>query len=85
MKVVDDLPAHNKGRRGVDWAEVCAFTEKQKGKWVEVGLFDPSVVSHIRNGKYPSVDPERFEVTSQGAEAPESGGRRSTIYIRLIV
>lgn len=82
MKVVGDLPKRNIGVRGLDWPAIVEYVRKQKGKWVSIDTFDPSVVSHIRAGRFTSVDPEEFEVTSQKAE-PVDGKRRSTLFMRL--
>ena len=51
------------------------------GEWAEVGVFSPSVASHIRSGRYPSVDPTKFEVTTQKADQPG----RSYLFARLRV
>lgn len=84
MKVVGDLPERSIGVRGLDWPAIVEYVRKQKGLWVEIDTFDPSVASHIRSGRYPSIDPSEFEVTTQKAE-PVNGKRRSTLFMRLMV
>jgi hypothetical protein len=75
---IDDLPQRRLGPRGVDWRQVCADVEKHDGAWCHLGIFSASTVSHIRAGKYPSVDPEKFEVTSQRGD----DGKRH-LYMRM--
>jgi hypothetical protein len=80
IKVIGNLPERNgHGRRGFDWTAICDAVADAKGKWCEIGVFHPSIATQIRQGRYPSVDPERFEVTTR-----TTGDRlRSTLYMRL--
>ena len=83
VKPVDALPARRYGVVGIDWAAVCDEVEaegRKSDRWCEVGVFAPSVASHIRAGKYPSVDPTKFELTTQ--KAPDHPGK-STLYMRV--
>jgi len=80
VKVLSELPGIGpRGPRGFDWTEIAAAVEAAKGAWCEIGVFHPSTVSHVRNGRYPAVDPERFEITSRTAGARN----KSTLYMRL--
>ena len=83
IEPVEALPTRKYGARGVDWAAVCEAVEAEgarSDRWCMVGVFTPSVATHIRSGKYPSVDPERFEVTTQ--KDPDHPGK-SVFYMRL--
>ena len=80
VKPLDALPPRRFGASGVDWEQVCTEVAEQDGLWCEVGSFSPSVAVHIRKGKYPSVDPARFEVTTQ---KDESAPGKSRLYMRL--
>jgi len=80
---VDSLPTRTHGSQGIDWAAVCsdvAAEGERSDRWCEVGVFTASVATHIRKGKYPSVDPALFEVTTQ--RNPDIPGK-STLYMRL--
>jgi hypothetical protein len=80
---VDSLPPRQFGARGIDWKQVCIDVEDEatrSDKWCAVADFNASVGTHIRQGKYPSVDPEKFEVTMQKSDTAEG---KSTLYLRL--
>lgn len=81
VKKVGKLPDRTFGSKGIDWSSTCERVEKGAGAWFNVGEFSPSVASHIRAGKYPSVDPEKFEVTTQKTDQPG----RSALFMRLRV
>ena len=80
VKILDELPGTSgRGRRGLDWTDICQAVTGAKGQWCEIGVFHPSIATHIRQGRYPSVDPEKFEVTTR-----TTGDRgHSTLYMRL--
>lgn len=83
VEPVDSLPPRTHGSQGIDWDEVCREVEaegKKSDRWCKVGTFTASVATHIRRGKYPSVDPEKFEVTTQ--RSTEVIGK-SVLYMRL--
>jgi len=71
----------NNTRSGVDWYEVADEVRAAKGEWCQVeGEFNPSVAGHMRNGRYPAINPDEFEITTRQVE---TGKRRSLIYLRL--
>jgi hypothetical protein len=82
IKRVDSLPERTRGSRGVDWKQTCLDVEAEGGAWCEIGDFHSSTASHIRVGRYPSVDPTRFEVTTQRSTTDP---KKSTLYMRLRV
>lgn len=81
VKQVKALPERTYGSKGIDWSQICADVEAGEGEWFVVGVFSPSVASHIRRGRYPAVDPEKFEVTT----AKTDTRNRSELYMRLRV
>lgn len=72
MKSVNEPPTAQFGTRSTDWAAVCKDIDRlgrlRPGKWGKVGVYHRSIVTRIRNGEYPSVDPSLYEVTSRGGE-----------------
>ncbi len=81
VEKVNTLPQRTHGSRGLDWKQTCADVEAGEGDWFLVGEFSPSVATHIRRGRYPSVDPGKFEVTTVKSDTPG----RSGLYMRLRV
>ncbi len=79
IKPVSELPPRQYGAKGIDWAEVCDKVAAENGAWCEVGTFNPSVATHIRNGRWPAIDPSKFEITTQKSDVPG----RSRLYMRL--
>jgi hypothetical protein len=71
-------PLGQYGPRGTDWEAVIAEVEALDGKWGRVGQYHQSVVTRIREGKYPAVDPTKYEVTSR--RDPETG--KSWLWMR---
>lgn len=80
VKPVDALPPRRFGASGVDWETICAEVEAEGGRWCEVGVFTPSAATHMRQGRYPAVDPTKFEITTQ--KDPDHPGK-STFFMRL--
>ena len=79
--VVGSLPAAKGHQR--DWAAVCAFADANPGKWIRVGIMHSSVRSHLNAGRYPGVDPSKYESASRieaDVAYPTSGS--ATIYLR---
>lgn len=65
-ELIDELPPVGKvGNWKVDWEAVKALAQANPGRWVKVGILNPSVATHIRKGRYQSVSPEEFEVTTR--------------------
>jgi hypothetical protein len=80
MEHLDAVPTSQFGPRKIKWDEVVKEVRANGGKWGRVGVFSPSVATHIRAGRYPAVDPNEFEVTTRKVEGQPG---KSTLYIRV--
>ena len=74
------LPPSVKGR-GLDWEWVAQQVRDNAPNWCEVGVFNPSVATHIRKGKYRWVKPEEFEIATR--KIPTEERTRSRLFLRV--
>lgn len=80
MEFVEEVPQGHFGPRKFDWKEVCRQLIERPGEWGKVGEFSPSVATHIRQGRYPAVDPSMYEVKTR-----RSGNEgRAWVYMRYV-
>jgi len=81
VRLEDPPPAWDGHRR--DWRKVCDLCDANPGRWVRVGIMDRSVATHIRNRRYPSVDPSLYQVVARRQANIEYSGRsQMTLFMR---
>lgn len=70
--------------RLVDWAAVLKQLDQAAidtpGDWGEIGVFDQSLRTHIRQGRYAHIDPTKYEVTTR--RAPGEKRSRAILFMR---
>lgn len=70
--------------RLVDWNAVLKQLDQaaidNPGEWGEIGIFDQSLRTHIRQGRYKHIDPDKYEVTTR--KAPEEKRSRALLFMR---
>jgi len=70
--------------RLVDWEKVLTQLDEASlsgsTEWGLVGTFDQSVRTHIRQGRYKSIDPSKYEVTTR--LSPGEKRSRALLYMR---
>lgn len=85
VQPVDGLPARVKGKnRRTDWAAIARRVKENAPRWCNVGSFNPTVATHIRQGKYPAVDSALYEVTTRKTQVPPGEPRSSSLFMRYI-
>jgi hypothetical protein len=62
-----------------DWAGVAKFVRNAYPEWVDVGIYNPSTASHMRNYKYKDISPDEFRITTRATGVK----RRVHIFLRL--
>lgn len=70
--------------RLVDWESVLKQLDEaavtNPGEWGKIGVFDQSIRTHIRKGRYKHIDPALYEVTTR--KAPGESRSRAIILMR---
>ena len=70
--------------RLVDWAAVLKQLDQAAidtpGDWGIIGVFDQSLRTHIRQGRYRHIDPTKYEVTTR--RAPGEKRSRAVLLMR---
>ncbi len=70
--------------RLVDWEKVLtqldAAAAEGSTEWGLVGVFDQSIRTHIRQGRYKHIDPTKYEVTTR--LSPGEKRSRAMLYMR---
>lgn len=72
--------------RLVDWAAVlkqldqAAIDNPEGEEWGRIGVFDQSLRTHIRQGRYAHIDPTKYEVTTR--RAPGEKRSRAILFMR---
>lgn len=69
-------------RAATDWAAVAKFVQDSAPKWVNVGDYDPSYGTKIRQGHYAALPAGDYEVTTR-KEASSAEGK-TAIFMRYI-
>lgn len=92
--VWEDPPSTKSGPRRRIWAERLAPLRGRPGAWARIvsekpdGLWGQGVMSHLKNGSTPGVNPSEYEfcIRSTSASAPRSGEvpSRFALYARFI-
>lgn len=72
--------------RLVDWAAVLKQLDQaavdNPGDWGIIGVFDQSLRTHIRQGRYKHIDPTKYQVTTR--KAPGEKRSRAVLLMRRI-
>lgn len=76
------LPPTGRGR-GLDWEWIAEQVRAHYPSWCEVGIFNPSVGTQIRKGRYKWVKPEEFEVATRRTDDEPIQRNRSRLFLRL--
>jgi hypothetical protein len=83
VEVLDQRPPPAERSQTRFWRLVLEQVEANKPSWCKVpGLFDPSTVTHIRQGRNGSIDPEKVEIDVRYETVNESGRKKATIFLR---
>ncbi len=70
--------------RLVDWEAVLKQLDQaaieSPGDWGRIGVFDQSLRTHIRQGRYKHIDPTKYDVTTR--RAPGEKRSRAILFMR---
>ncbi len=81
VEVVQELPVSERPQTKF-WRLVMEQVTANKPNWCRVpGLFDPSTVTHIRQGRNTSIDPEDVLIETR-YEVTEGGRKKAAIFMR---
>ena len=62
-----------------DWLSVIDFLDENPAATAFVGVMDQSIRTHIRNGRFSYIDPDKYEVWTEA----ENGSRtRARLYMK---
>jgi hypothetical protein len=84
VEVIDELPPAIERAQTRFWRLVSEQVEANAGAWCRVpGTFDPSTVTHLRQGRNKQIDATRFEVETRPEEPNSEGRKRVSIFLRV--
>lgn len=75
-----ELPQEYPNRR--NWRLVTEFADAHPGRWVRVGVMHQSVRSHIKGGRYPSVNPLVYDAVTRMEDGVDYLPGHATLYLR---
>jgi hypothetical protein len=75
----NETDARSRRIRQTDWLSVIDFLDQNPAATAFVGVMDQSIRTHIRNGRFSYIDPNKYEVWTEA----EAGSRtRARLYMK---
>jgi hypothetical protein len=65
--------------RVIDWLRATQIADKSPGQDFLVGIADQSVRTHLRQGRYEYIDPDKYDCWTEAIEGSRTQAR---IFIR---